>query len=664
MSLTPRRATLLVAAACGTALALRLPRAPGSLYNVITRSYQPVLTWNEQIPDGTQFWHFLPPYLWAALPSFVAALLFVVVFTLIGGRSEGRELPALGLRWIGLPFTLLVGVRTLWFGGTPIITDERAYRFQAEILQRGRLWVEPPANPEAFHSSGIYLKDIWTSSYQPGWPAVLALAQVLHLDRWANCAWWLVIAWSIYRLGKRLWDERAAAYGALFFALSSTFWFAAWSDFPHLQTAALGLLSWDGFLIWRTSQRLAWPAALGTVLCWAGVAITRVQDFPVVMAVPTVWLLVSAPGRLRGLGLITAGTAFSVASVLLLNFWQTGSPTRMPIELYLGSMAGHHHSIWRALFNLCFYLCRIAWWMPPYFLVFLVLRRPRSLEWGLWGGIAAQVLFYLPYYSLAGGEWGARFYTISLVLGCLLAGAALSQVALERAALAILVGVGLLQGAQITWLGHENYLLQGGANWAMLDRELAEAPSVVFVRRVPEGEEADAAIVNHVDLHPPVFALWLDPAQNEEIRLRYPGCRYRVLDFPPGEKPILSDYPLADPRSSQAYYRGGVNYWFQLHDPVRALDCLQKSLPTENPAATYGFIGGIQKEAGMLPEAAESMRRSLDLNPHLTIVRFRYAILLRELKKIEEARPELERVLQESPDSPEGREARRLLTGP
>ncbi|CAN0370252.1 unnamed protein product, partial [Phaeothamnion confervicola] len=213
----------------------------------------------------------------------------------------------------------------------------------------------------------------------------------------------------LFRLGKRLWDERAGSCAALVFALSSPFWFAAWSDFPHLQTAALGLLSWEGFLIWQESQTLAWPVALGTALCWAGVAATRVQDFPVVMAVPTIWMLISSNGRARGLALILAGTAISVASVLLLNFWQTGSPTKMPIELYLGSMAGHHHSVWRALFNLVFYLCRVAWWMPPYFLALVLLRRPRSLDFGLWGGIAAQVLFYFPYYSLAGGEWGARF---------------------------------------------------------------------------------------------------------------------------------------------------------------------------------------------------------------------------------------------------------------
>ncbi|CAN0401083.1 unnamed protein product, partial [Phaeothamnion confervicola] len=109
-----------------------------------------------------------------------------------------------GPRWLLVPFLLLVAVRALWFGGTPIVTDERAYHFQAEILQLGKLWTQPPPNPDALHSAGIYLKDIWTSSYQPGWPASLAAGKVFHVDRWVNCAWWLAIGWMLFRLGKRL----------------------------------------------------------------------------------------------------------------------------------------------------------------------------------------------------------------------------------------------------------------------------------------------------------------------------------------------------------------------------------------------------------------------------------------------------------------------------
>jgi len=203
-----------------------------------TRFDNPIETWVTDKPDISQFLPHFEPWLWRCLFSYgLSALLFVVVLRWV---ADDRNIPGDGVDrldrifpyWAGLAFLILAGVRLGMFPPPNLATDERAYHFQAELLLQGHLRAPAPAYPDAFQSAGVYCKDFWTSSYQPGWPAALAVGELAHLDDVVNCGWWLACLILVRRLSRRLWGPAEALWASVLFALSSCFWLAAWSDFP------------------------------------------------------------------------------------------------------------------------------------------------------------------------------------------------------------------------------------------------------------------------------------------------------------------------------------------------------------------------------------------------------------------------------------------------
>ena len=667
------RAALLICLACLASWAARLAYADrGAMFVAFyTRFDNPGLTWVTDQSDFSQLLPHLEPWFWKWLPSYgVSALLFLVLLRWTGSLRKGGEKPGSWASrldrafpyWACLAFVLLATVRLGMFPPPNFATDERAYHFQADLLLQGRLRAPAPDYPDAFQSAGVYCKDFWTSSYQPGWPAALALGKLAHADALVNCVWWLACLILVRRLARRLWGEAEGVWASLLFAFSSCFWFAAWSDFTHLQTTALSLLSWELFLSFLNADQGSRGRACAVLLCWAGVAVTRVQDYPTALAVPTAWILLGILGKLSatrrrlqaGLGLLVLGGLSSVALVLLVNCWQTGHPLQLPFILYAGPQSVFPHSLWRALFNLVYYLFRIGWWLPPFFLGLLLLRRPQSWDWGLVLGILSQVAFYACFYSNAGGEWGARFYTISITVACLLGGAACPRLPRDKWAVGGLA-LALLTLATAGQVSRQAYVYyeQGSRNSHRLAQVLRTAPTLLFVRRIPQKWELAAMVANHPDFTPPVTAIWLDPEQNEAIRQRFPACRCLVLDVDDSERPTLAAYPEpAQVFSSGSYYQAGKNY-LALENPQKALACLKRSLPSETPAGTYTVIGFLERDLGRFEEAAESLRQALQYDPAAANTRLAYIRLLRQLKRDRDAE-EQEKLLPATPAPPSG----------
>jgi len=395
---------------------------------------------------------------------------------------------------------------------------------------------------------------------------------------------------------------------------------------------------------WRRAAILA---------CWAGVAVTRVQDYPTALAVPATWLLLSAhrPRLKEGLALILAGGISSVVLVLGLNTLQTGDPFLNPFQLVNGQQMGSalHHNLWRALFNLAFYALRLGWWMPPYFLGLLLLRLPRERDWGLLVGILSQVVFYMCYFSLAGGEWGARFYTISITLSCLLAGAAFTQLRLSGLGLLTLGALTTACDAQTFNLAYA-YYAEGSAPEREVDQEVEKTPTLVFVRRVAEGEVLTAAVINHPDFRPPIIAISLSPEQNEEIRKKYSDYRCMVLDIDRfGNQSVrtLSPYPKpSEVFSSASYYQAGKRYidfrYPDLVDREKALFCFKKSLPSAHPATTYAAVGLLERDLNHLEDARDALRQALDYDPDNKKIRIEYVKVLLKNHQDKEAEAQIE----------------------
>lgn len=623
MSEGPNRGRLLALSALPVlALTARLLASDLDLYRFEVLYFIPIRIWDPNLADSTQFFESAARWLRVSVVSggwapFLLALLLSQV-PRRAGTARKISYYWLGALLLGL---LLALTRNYALGPDTSSTDERAYRFEADLILQGRLQAPTPPFADAFQSYCIYCRDYWTSTYQPGWSLSLAVAKAIGWESCANAVWWVVIVLFLRRLGELLYGKRAGQAASLLFALSPSFWYAAWGDFPHLQTAALTLISWDCFLRFLDSPQQR--SAAGCILAWIGVASTRIHDFPLAMMAPLVWTLTEQnPDRKkllqRGFALMFGGGLAALVAVALQNHFQTGAAWKIPNVLLLADSYQYntHHSLWRAAFILLTNLVRILWWMPPVLVGALCLRKPRGRDWGLVATTVPQLLVYGSFFQNAGGEWGARYYVVILTAACLPAGAVLAELALARAAWSILLLWTLVQNGQILALCKADYL-RATALKAEVRRRTASIPSLVFFRAIPPGWDADTMIYNAPDFASPVEALWLEPEQNAEIVRRFPQHTIWTVDVKDNVVKMerFSPEHLLD---SESYLVGGVNRLLIYHEPARALESLERSLPGKNPARTLTLMGVLLRDLGRKPEAIARFQEALRANPSFT----------------------------------------------
>lgn len=654
---------------CLGGLAMRyLFTAPG-FYGFRTETYSSSWLWKDNLGNLEQFFTYLRP--WVA-PTLLASLPLILASALLLTREEeprswpdklDRYFPSLAASG----FLLLVLLRTLYFAGPLLSQDEKAYYFEADVIRMGLLKAPPPPFLDSFQQAQVLAGTFWTSSYQVGWPATVAAGECLGLARYLNCGWWLIILLTLRALGARLKNREAGLAAAGLFAVSPQFWMQALGDYPHLQTTALALLSWWSFLHLRaTRQRRSWPWALFCCLLWAGVASTRVPETLTAMIVPLGFIVADFSKTrdrtvaMGGIALLAVGSVVSLSACAVLNWGQTGSPTTFSYQLYYGDVVKQYR-IWGGFYNLGFYVFRSAWWMPPVFFP-LLFRRPEASYRPLWLAIAAQIFIYLHFFTNGCGEWGARYYTLPLTVGCLLAGGALSQRQLGRTMIAAVALVCLVSGLHTFALCLPHY--QGMlAQTRAMDLELGPAPAVVFVRKSPRDDEVVTRIANRPNFQGRVTAIWLDPKQNQTIRNMFKDRAAWLLDLAEGGRYHLQPYPESDAElfSSANYYAAGANY-LSLHDSAGALRCFKQSLPGPDEGRTLALVGLLERDQGDVPAALASLQKAVTVAPQNWAARNFYAQVLQGAGQTAQARAQYEEVVRgANPASPEARAAASAL---
>ena len=133
---------------------------------------------------------------WMAVTGTEMGALFLVATLLLAALAPDtlraladRIAASLGQRQRGVLVFLVVAVTlacgaTAWgvLDGFANSADEYAFRFQGWTLAAGRLWNDPPAMLQA--ESALYVWAVpgkWVGQYPPGWPAFLALGDLLRL---------------------------------------------------------------------------------------------------------------------------------------------------------------------------------------------------------------------------------------------------------------------------------------------------------------------------------------------------------------------------------------------------------------------------------------------------------------------------------------------------
>jgi len=254
---------------------------------VLGLPFLPLLTWSADDPRdaGGAPWSL-------NVASWGIGLALIVVTALAAGRVASRfplrrrleagrrpRVPSAvlvtGLA-LGLTAWSVYTMRSL-FAENPVLIDEMAQLFQANVFASGRLAAPVPDPPAAFLLLQTWIVDAgWVSLYPPVHPGMLALGMLFRAE-------WLVppvlggagVA-LVYLMAKGLYGPKTARIAAVLWALSSWVLFMSATYMNHGTAVTFALACWA--LTWapRPSPRPLHLVAAG--LCLGAVAATRPLD--------------------------------------------------------------------------------------------------------------------------------------------------------------------------------------------------------------------------------------------------------------------------------------------------------------------------------------------------------------------------------------------------
>ncbi|HSB90172.1 MAG TPA: hypothetical protein VLD63_09125 [Anaerolineales bacterium] len=139
-------------------------------------------------------------------------------------------------------------VSAMVFERMPHVEDEFANLWQAEVMARGRLWIESPREPASFVVPFVVDHDGRRfGKYPPGWPALLALGAAADAPYLVNAGLAALAVWLTFRLGARLAGTIAGLLAALLLATSPMILMLSGSMMSHVWTVVLTLawmLAW------------------------------------------------------------------------------------------------------------------------------------------------------------------------------------------------------------------------------------------------------------------------------------------------------------------------------------------------------------------------------------------------------------------------------------
>ncbi|MCI0444695.1 glycosyltransferase family 39 protein [bacterium] len=123
------------------------------------------------------------------------------------------------------------------------VADETSYLFQARILASGKLWLSPPAAPEAFAVDHIITTNSkWCSVYPLGWPLLLSIGWLIGSPWIVNPIVTGIAALGVCRLGTLLYDHNTGRLACALFCVSPFVLMTGSGSMSHM--AALCAATW------------------------------------------------------------------------------------------------------------------------------------------------------------------------------------------------------------------------------------------------------------------------------------------------------------------------------------------------------------------------------------------------------------------------------------
>ncbi len=353
--------------------------------------------------------------------------------------------------------SVLISALVAWFvfERIPHIEDEIAYVWQARVIAAGKLTIPSPPDPKSFLVPFVVdFNGQRFGKYPLGWPAVLAIGELLGIRFLINPILAGVGVWLTYLLAKRVFNEQVALLAAGLTLTSPFFLANSGSLLSHplgLALSAAFALNWLDSFGERNPLPAArrWLSTLGAGLALGGLALTR----------PYTAVAVGLPFALHGIYLFYRGNRQTRLHLIVLGLvaaglgalhflWQyiaTGDPWMNLYTLWwpydqIGFGPGHGHraqghTLHQAWINTSWSLFigakdLFGWgWFSWLFLPCGVWAARKNGEALLLGSVfPCMVIVYLAYW-IGSSLFGPRYYYESLYSLTLLSAAGIAFLA-------------------------------------------------------------------------------------------------------------------------------------------------------------------------------------------------------------------------------------------
>lgn len=493
------------------------------------------------------------------LPVFLLllpGLLFMARGLAATGRSDEKTLALLAqprnrrillATLFGLTLALGLAGHFGVVGHYPAVGDEFCYLFGADHLAAGKLAMASPPLPDHFRTWSIVNDGRWFSKVTIGWPLLLALGRAVRLEVLLGPLLAALSVVLLFLIGESLFGPAAGALAALWGLATPFAILLAGTIFPHTATAFFALLYVFLLLKAFMSDRGGFAVLAGLALAF--LLLVRPADGGALLlgTVPFMAVQIAREGRKRPAalraGVVIALALAGIGLLAAVNLAQNGHPFVFGYQRYQSKDAWgfgiNGHTLLRGLWHTAYSLMRAGAWGVPFVglfalaSVFARAKRPARL---FLVPVAGSLALYAGYFTLAGFEYGPRYYLPMYILALVpaAAGALFVRDALARrrfagapAFISALALSTLLFTAAGVWPRLAPAVRAQSPTLMKVSRLFADppvaSPSIVFLR--------DHAVVKNIFLtrnlrtyaeSPHVYVLYLDPEENKKVQALFP----------------------------------------------------------------------------------------------------------------------------------------------